>query len=649
MTRESVLRKKGRVRMGKCYVFTRCIGLFCAICCSMIGFSGVYDDAKFVLDVRGDLDGSGTVSGTEIGNAISYRASSTTVSAFTPIFSPGAKEDPSIKQTLETELANPYWCEDTRPQKYLYLPQTSWKDGGTGNMMCDSAVLRFDGAATLSDAVTVHARFRWDGPVAASTQGDYQVLVRNAESWVSSDLVYGWTLGVRSKSADGVANTCWLSANVGGTMSSAELLLDKGKWYDAFVVIRKVGENSTTVTVNVIAPRVASGGKYSKPEIWTVKSTIAKPLVYDSSKRNLLVGSYSASTTGATKVDRNGETSGRLFRGGISKLSIWERELSKLEMREVSCGFHGAMWSLGFANSSANEFGADDYSAVVSRKAEPVKEVFRPADDPIRLMRGKLTASNPKLTLRGSLMPSEVGIAKALVINPLLTDVGDECPVRVTLNGSEVGTVDLRKDNGLLIKKAFWQRDANGEVELAIERTGSLEGAVEIDSMVVGGAFQIGLDNKSTSEMTSETYAPQEFFVGETNVQNHARRAAIVAPSAGETNLFYYVDIPARLAEDCDFVYTTRLLIDKSNPQWGNYDFALQLNGETIWQNPGVVNEEVVTVDIPHGSFTSGLNELRWVMQTPSGGSWWWINYDFHRLAIRRDRKTAKGLALIVR
>ena len=62
----------------------------------------------------------------------------------------------------------------------------------------------------------------------------------------------------------------------------------------------------------------------------------------------------------------------------------------------------------------------------------------------------------------------------------------------------------------------------------------------------------------------------------------HIRRAMMgYQNSSGkynsDTNLFIYVDVPARMGEWCDFVYTTSLLIDKNHPEWGKRGLASQL------------------------------------------------------------------------
>ena len=622
---------------------------------SLSAFANVYDDADFVMDVRGDLNNDGKISAEEIGNAVIYRAGAK-VSSCTAVVSPGSKENPSIMQTLATEVANPYWCEDTRPQNYVYFPQTSWWDASTSKLMCDSAVLRFDSEACQSDTVTVYSRFRWDGPVSTNVTGassweDYQVIVFNGENWTRQT---GWTFGISSDNSKGAATKGSLRVSINSKNAYLQEVT-KGVWYDAFVTLKRSGDSSTDVRGFQVYPRSPNAqGKYPWPRLSiSATKTLALPLLVDATEKTLRVGSYSASTAGAVVVDRNGETSGRLFRGGIARVALWPRELTTAEMRSVSCGFYGAMWSLGATNGSANEFGADDYSADASTKAAPIKETFRPADDPIRVMRGKLTAEHPTLTLRGYLDEREVGMAKALVINPVLTDVGAECPVKVSLNDVEAGTIDLKTETALVIKKELWQRDADGEVELKITRTGAVAGALEIDSLLVGGAFQVGTANSASTDMDSEDFTPEQFFIGDTNVVRHARRAAIAMQATtsthySETNLYYYVDVPARLAEHCDFTYRTRVIVDA---KWKNYDVALMLNGQTIWQNPGFVSYSDLDVKIPRGSFKTGLNELRWVMQSPCAESeiMYWINYDYHRLTLEKDWKTAPGLLLLLR
>ena len=631
-----------------------CAGFATAL--SLSAFANAYDDAKFVMDVRGDLNNDGAITWEEVGNSVKYRANAKSVSYFSPIFSPSAKEDPSIKKTLATEVANPYWCEDTRPQNYVYLPQTSWWDASTSKLMCDSAALKFAGEASMSETVTVYSRFRWDGPVSTNVSGaaswdDYQVIARNGEYWK----VCGWTLGVTSGNAEKPATSGWMTVGLWDKKADSKIYVTKGVWYDVFAVIRRTGDASSQVKFTVIAPRTKKAdGTYGRPSPSTATCNVSAPLVVNPSYTDLFVGSWSADTKGAVVVDRNGETSGRLFRGGIARVSIWERELSAVEMREVAGGAHGAMWSLGMTNGSANEFGADDYSATTSTKAAPIKETFRPADDPIRVMRGKLTSEHPTLTLRGFLDAREVGIAKALVINPILTDVGAECPVKVSLNDVEAGTIDLKSDTALVIKKDLWQCDADGEVELKITRTGAVAGALEIDSLLVGGAFQVGTDNSQAKDMADEEHAPEQFFVGDTNVVCHARRAAIATqnPSAAtypQTNLFYYVDVPARLADNCDFNYRTKIIVES---KWKNYLVAFQVNGQTLWQTPdaGIVSYGYVDIPIPKGTFKGGMNELRWVMQTPcTAETMYWVNYDFHRLEIKKDWLTAPGLLLLLR
>ena len=399
---------------------------------------GVFDNAKFRLDLRGDANGNNTLDRDEIGNAFDFSAAS-----------------PSYAFYGEKGIAKPYTCENypsqvvmrvamplavgkTNEQTCIYFPQEP------ANKYCGITIPK---AAVAGNSITMYTRFRPDG-LTTSPNG---VMLNGFNGYLASGLsIYldeSYRIGILTP----------------GTMGVCSVTLTQGEWHDVFVV----ATNSTDGTSTEIRVYACKNGASSFSKA-TLTRTGAQVMAINAAHA-LTFGSYESNTT----------ANPRAFKGAMAEAAIWDRALSENEMREVMAGpaALGGEWQIGAANGSADEF--DDASPAA---------VYDVQSMPWRRMRKTLDASAPSLSLATTMTADDDRCDRVLTFTPILSGT-ESAPVEVSLNGQAAGEIDLASATSITLPRKLWIHSSGVPNTITVTRKTSLGGTVQMDavSLAPGG------------------------------------------------------------------------------------------------------------------------------------------------------------------
>ena len=536
----------------------------------------------FLLDLRGDVNDNGTLDPGEIGNALDFSAAS-----------------PSFAFYGEKGVAKPYACDfypsqtvmrvalplaagRTNEQTCVYFPQEP------AEKYCGITIPR---AAVTGDSITMYVRVRPDG-VTSTLNG---VMLNGFNGWNAAGLgIYfneNYQIGILTP----------------GTQGSSGVTLAQGEWHDVFVTATNSADGAST-GIEVLACRNGAA-TYSRA---TMTRTGAGAMAIAAGNA-LTFGSYESDTP----------ASPRAFRGAIAGAAIWDRALTDDEKRQVMAGSSGAKWFVGVPNGSADEFGDDDPAAV-----------YEPETMPWHRMRKTLDADNPTLTLRCAVAEGDAKTSKLLAISPILRGGAENaCPVVVSVNGTPMGTFDLADPakRCILVERAFWTPDANGDATVTIARTGAIAGTLAIDHLSLCGTWMVGKDDGAYGPMRNQTAVESTLgFVGDTE---ESRFCASVSVGNRRPAILLDAWIPDG-AEAYDWRFSTDI---QSSYQDEDQGFSLFVKSTQIgeeWPLPAGNNaNEKYTWTIPAGWFAPGLNRLQLKMTTPASGTGWAF-LDYYRLQL---------------
>lgn len=423
-------------------------------------FGSVIDDAKFKLDLRGDLNNNAFIDAGEVGNAFDYSAaspdsviygggngnSSITASQYA---SSGTAKYGTLPYVSSVSVVNPY-DGSTSSRPCLVLPQekktendkTYWAENG---IALPKSAVQFG-----SDGhVSIYARFKWEGNTSSPNH-----LVGNG--W---DGTYGNADNGVSVYLDGEGKVGILNNN---KMGSSTVKAGANVWCDLFVITHNETIGGTEKGVSDIYLYKANAG--ATPTLVTGSYT-GNVVTVTSSKKRLTIGSYLLNSTGwAVKSNP------RAFKGTVADVMIWDRAITSDEMGEVMAGItQGGEWQIGALNNSADEFGDSDPSAVYDVQTMPWNR-----------MRKTLDASNSSFSIATTMALSEHQKSRALTFTPILS--GATAPVAVVLNGTIVGEIDLASTTSIILPKALWRHDGVANT-ITVTRTAAASGTIRFDAI----------------------------------------------------------------------------------------------------------------------------------------------------------------------
>ena len=552
--------------------------------------TSVLDDAFFKLDLRGG--GSTYTKPGDLGNAFDFSAASPLAGYMGDQRGPQTYNANFLRMPAQetADVQNPYYPYTTNTQTVLHF----YQDQKSATASVRSSVV-IPGAAPQGAVQTFYLRFRWDGETPATTYSPVYVMQ-------SGNAANGWSGKGIAIYFDNITGrgTATTNAVVGYKASDSSdkfsnLSFTAGEWNDLFVTFAQNAENTKcTVTATLCKTPSKKDAGFNPPTLSSQSVTVSRSIVFDTA--NLTLGGYHDGNASANPS--------RSFRGLIADFMIWDRALTDKEKIEVMAGQHGSKWTIGAANGSADEF-TDDNPA----------EVFEPLSMEWKQMRKTLDASHPTLTLKSPLATYETGKAMILHVDPLMTGTVASVPVSVFVNGTEIGSFDLAETHNFIIAKQKWQRDANGNVTVALTRT-ETTGSVAIDAITLSGSWQITPDNGLADGMLGQQYASSHSFAGDANVKHFPMSMSV---GASHTNYTFGVWVPAGMAEKVGWRFRTKTSDPVSAATALSEQHTVYVNGVAVGAHEGKFGTyESFSWEIPAGTLHDGMNYVQWVQTLPT-------------------------------
>ena len=449
---------------------------------------------------------------------------------------------------------------------------------------------------------------------------------------------------------------------------AANAYLERGRWYDL------VATADPTTDVDNINVYLCHCGKayWATTDVW---SDDYGPDIYHYRASYQIAppagDGYNIQILGSVEPDRwggnegtgwiNNACYGQSVSGGFERLMVWNRILTEEEAYDAMADATGRNITIGVKNGSADEFGA---AGTVS-----VAEVYDSATMPWNRMLKALSAAHPSLTVKFDVPTREAGLSRALMIDPLLTDVGTKVMMSLSVNGIALGAQDIAEEDGrtFFIPGKLVVPDADGKVTVVLTRTGDLTGTVGIDRLAFGGSWQIGaFDNsepflpanyRSTSRGVGASNAYVRSFLVDDRYSSQFVQTLSGTNSAGagasNVPLTMRFEIPASLV-DVD----ARLTLATKAESGTSFDYTKQsvtilVNGSPVTTITGLKGFAAQnTIRLPAGTFQAGMNVIAIINTTDvtSNPTYWGTSTPTIKFAAHRlEFKLRDGMLLIFR
>ena len=362
-----------------------------------------------------------------------------------------------------------------------------YEDSGTFTTNCFPQSVKFGRSVPTGSNVTYHVRFRWDG----NLRGSYEQRVfdngMDANGGFGFHIYHNSTKALHSDLVETRFRIYIANSSINVTTLAT---VQKGVWYD-FVVRMTWSENcdgngNPGTSVRMVR-KALNGG--------TVRSTTFGD-VFLTGKTCATAAStalpISLSYGNASKWSAVDSNNGSSFRGDVAKLQIYDRALTDAEMLALFSGSDGTLVSAGSENGSADEFGS----------AEDAEAVYDPKAMPMRKMLGSLTASNPSLSFKFPLRAEEERMPMLLRLATDREGGGAVASVVLSVNGKKVDSLDFARNavGEFRIPERNMVRDGEGNVTVALTRTGDLSGSLKIDAFKLFGSWQVGAEDSSNAD-----------------------------------------------------------------------------------------------------------------------------------------------------
>lgn len=566
-----------------------------------------------------DLNGDGLLQPSElydlmtVGSAKPLTASSITQNTD----SPDAK--PVSIATGVNHVTMHYTASDE--EGFVIHNPTNWDAGNSRWRINTQMITLPQAAAVTSRTATVALRFRWDGIKvrdSSNKYGMYQYLYCNDHDWNAKR---GWAicLGVYDGSVQSRYPTLTFGSNrfrFGASPGDAANRIASGDWVDMAISFScdEGGSFSANCYMRV------NGTTYPKFRSLTQTGTTAATI------RSSGVSAPTIGKGGGTSFvySSNGEDS---FGGAISDIMVYDRVLSENEAWQVLSDLERySAFTIGSKNGSADEFS----------DAAPAA-VYLPESMEWSQFRKTLTAANPSVSIKCNVETNGHLFGRVLQLG-VVGHPSDWARMSVLANGVEIGDKTIPRDGSEMV---FWVAPSvmsnlvyNAEsgcypLTLTLRRAGDLTGNLELDHVYFGGAFQIGIEDDSSSEFGSDAnYFNHWYFVSSHDLKRHT--PSIEQSGSGNTmqlhSSFFLSDWEAA---NLDYKFTVKSAKTQQHP--------LRLSLTDPLSSVDIVNEYLTyeigsiryakTITIPKGTFAGGLNHI-FLNNADSSG----ISVDFYSL-----------------
>lgn len=319
-------------------------------------------------------------------------------------------------------------------------------------------------------------------------------------------------------------------------------------------------------------------------------------------------------------------------RMSVNQLAIWGRALSEAEVREVMADGLPETFRVGAANGKTQEF-----SSTLETATADVTAVW--TNFPAALASGK------SVTFRFP-TPNAATTNLAEVFRWTATADSAAGKLRIDVNGKAVETIDVVPGGTAyaFVKKGVIDRTTGNE--LTVTRTDGGTGVVTLDSASLGGSWQVGLEDKSSTPFCAEWLNTPSFFVTDTD-WSHLRR--VVSESANRTNLIFHFDIPKELL-DKEYRFVHEGAFNgwyQSGDVRDHQGYRIVFNDRVLDEGNVPNNYTIVNYALPQELLRERDNVLQWVNTgTSSAQAAPYYPVDFFRVFVKPPRE---GLMLLLR
>jgi len=366
-----------------------------------------------------------------------------------------------------------------------------------------------------------------------------------------------------------------------------------GKWYELALVIT---DNGTSDKLECYV--WAEGGN----------------LVYASRSGNLTPSTATSTTKIGCENDFGTygaqDSAKRSFKGAINHVAVWNRALSYAEVCEALRAPYPNVFRVGLNNGTLNDVGA----------ASQTNEEFS-VNAAWHTMRRSLTSEYPTITMKVPVSAVQTQLNQVVHVDTLAGG-----SLRLVVNGVDnaVKTADQNQQICWLVPSAQFVAGTNTFTLIYAGASGS---SVGIDSVAIGGSWQLGVADSNYAEFEDESLVPDDFYI--TNPNLKALERAVV--SGGEKDLNLLFPLSTELASKYAFTYTTRLL-SQGGPVVPIHPLQVYVNGISVASLPAQANGTTISVRIDEEFLQAGNNTLKLRYDDSEVG---WVCFDYHRLEVR--------------
>ena len=326
------------------------------------------------------------------------------------------------------------------------------------------------------------------------------------------------------------------------------------------------------------------------------------------------------------------------FLGSVQQIAIWKRALSDDEVHEAWGWPHEKVFKVGLENGASNEFGSNAAPAAQTIDAY-----------------GPLGEKSPNIPPGGTWTvtffgaTNEVGLAQLLTLTATAgSAVGT---ISASVNGTSVGsqTVQPGRTATWYVPGTAFKKGPNNT--LTLTRTDGGSGNVVVDSLSIGGSWQIGIHGTDWSDLTSESWAPTVLSTHDISRKHW--------PQAGHSNNWtsnrtFRVWLPENVAANYPMEFDLRSAYYNGSAAT-NYYMEVFVNRQlrnAIREDGAVTNRISTTsshklyrVPFEPGELQAGWNEILLHGHARPGGGY--FMFDYFRFQLTGDRKN--GTMLIIR
>ena len=349
-------------------------------------------------------------------------------------------------------------------------------------------------AGLAGSNMTVRLRFRWDGNIQQAKATCYDQYLFQLYNVTKTKNILALTVETLNPTTQ--ASAGYMRFNVGTDgLYNPYVAFGTNAWYDVFVSIEGIADGKTRTTLYQYGWDSSGEGNFIRTSFDA--NSLLDVSVGDAGK--MCIGSeyrlFGSSVEGVTKWVACDSQSLGSFNGAIAKLEIYDHAMT---LEEVNAVMHepgsGCTLKIGSMNGSADEFAAvgDPQSAAV----------FDARNDPPRRFRKALTSANPSASIKFAVKPEEERLPRTLRVCMNRQDILTAAPVTVSVNGTEVETVDFGATNSVLVflRSRLMKADQDGNVTITLARPAGCGGALLFDTVELSGSWAAGVSDSSFAD-----------------------------------------------------------------------------------------------------------------------------------------------------